>query len=117
MPSESIWVQFSVVSILVVAVAVVWRELKKFIDDQDTKREGEREKQRVWQEGQDKLRDERWQQFLQSMQDQWIKQDGRNNQTIKDLIIRIDDLISEVRNHDQFTREAIIAMRERTSSK
>lgn len=115
MPSESIWVQFSIVAILILAIGVIWRELKKFIDEQDTKRGVEREKQRVWQENLDKLRDERWQEFLQSMQDQWIKQDGRNNQTIKDLIVRMEELINEIKNHDQFTREAIVAMRERTN--
>jgi Flp pilus assembly protein TadB len=115
MPSESIWLQFTVVAILILAAGVIWREVKKFVDEQDKKREDERERQRIWQEKQDKLRDERWQQFLQSMQDQWIKQDGRNNQTIKDLIVRMEDLIEKIDDHDKFTREAISAMRERTS--
>lgn len=114
MPPDAIWVQFSVVAIVIVAVITIWREIKKFTDEQDVKREQERERQRLWQTDEDRTRDDRWQQFLRSMQEQWIKQDGHNNQTIKDLIARMDDLIDELKNHDQFTREAIAAMRERT---
>lgn len=115
MPSESIWVQFSVVAILALVIIVVWRELKGFINEQDAKREVEREKQRVWQAKQDEVRDSRWQEFLESMQTEWIAQDGRNNETIKDMLKKVDSLIIAIHEHDQFTREAIASMRERTS--
>ena len=114
MPPESLWVQFSLIGILILVISLVWRELTRFIREQDGQRIAERETQRAWQAEQDKIRDERWQGFLRSMQDEWIKQDGRNNQTIADLIERIEELIERMDKHDQFTREAIAAMRERT---
>jgi negative regulator of replication initiation len=115
MPQESLWVQFSVVAILALVIIAIWRELKNFSNEQDTKRDTEREKQRVWQETQDAVRDQRWQEFLESMQNGWMAQDGRNNETIKDMIRKMEVLITAIHNHDQFTREAIASMRERTS--
>lgn len=114
MPSESIWLQFTIVAIVILAMTVIWREMKKFIDEQDKKREKERETQRVWQAEQDKLRDVRWQDFLKGMQDEWMAQDGVNTKAVQDLIKRVDDLLKRMDDHDRFTREAIIAMRERT---
>ena len=114
MPPESIWLQFAIVSIVVLVVAVVWREMKKFMAEQDAKREGERERQRVWQEKQDELRDERWQAFLRSMQESWLKQDGMHSATLKDLIVKVDDLIKKIDiHHDEF-KTSIAIMQERT---
>lgn len=115
MPQDSIWLQFGIVSIIVLATGVMWREVTKFVREQDKKRDEEREKQRAWQAEQDRIRDERWQTFLESMQAEWIAQDGRNNQTIKDMIAKVQELLDVVQRHDQFTREAIAVMRERTN--
>ena len=111
MPPVSLWEQYSVVGILILAAGVVavgfyrlWHELLDWFDKQDAKRELEREKQRIWQSEQDKIRDLRWQEFLQSMQDGWIAQDGRHTETIQDLVKKIELLIEEVRNHDTWTR-------------
>lgn len=132
MPPESLWVQFSVVGILVLSAGVIayafyklFRDLLAFIKeqdalrtawmtDQDLKREQEREKQRLWQSEQDKVRDDRWQLFLKSMQDAWIAQDGKHTDTLRALSTKIDSLISDIDDHHQMMREAITVMKERT---
>lgn len=115
MPQESIWLQFTIVAIVILAMGVIWREMKKFIDEQDRKRDEEREKQRTWQAEQDTVRDERWQDFLKSMQEEWIAQENVNTQAVQDLIKRVDDLLKRLDEHDRFTRDAVVTMRERTS--
>lgn len=111
MPPESLWTQYSIVGILILAAGVIaaafyklWHELLDWFEKQDNKREVEREIQRNWQAEQDKLRDKRWQEFLQSMQEEWIAQDGRHTETIKQLVEKVDKLIAEVRNHDTWAR-------------
>lgn len=110
-PPESLWIQYSLIGILILAAGVIaaafyrlWHELLDWIEKQDNKREDEREKQRAWQAKQDELRDQRWQDFLQSMQEEWIAQDGRHTDAIETLIKKIDLLIAEVRNHDTWAR-------------
>jgi flagellar biosynthesis/type III secretory pathway M-ring protein FliF/YscJ len=115
MPQESIWLQFAIVSIVILAIGAIWRELTKFVREQDEKRDEEREKQRIWQSQQDLVRDERWQEFLRNMQDELISQHGRNNEAIREMLKKVEQLMSAVNDHDRFTREAIIAMRERTT--
>jgi hypothetical protein len=111
LPSESVWAQYPIVAILILAGAIVaaafyklWRELLAWIEAQDNKREAEREKQRIWQAEQDKVRDLRWQAFLKGMQDDWITQDGRHTETLDTLILKVDTLVSEVRNHHTWVR-------------
>lgn len=111
MPPESLWIQYSIIGILVLAAGVIaaafyrlWRELLGWIEIQDNKREAEREKQRVWQAEQDKVRDQRWQDFLKTMQDEWIAQDGRHVEMLNTLIQKVDALIAEVRDHDTWAR-------------
>lgn len=111
MPPESLWTQYSVVGILVLAAGVIalafyklWRELLTWIENQDAKRDAEREKQRLWQAEQDRIRDERWQKFLANMQEAWLKQDNQHTEAIQELIVKIDGLIQTVQNHDTWAR-------------
>ena len=115
MPSESIWVQFGVVAIVVLAIGVIWREMKKFIDEQDSKREKERETQRTWQEKQDLLRDQRWQAFLKSMQDSWIVQNGQHSDALTQLTEAVNQHIEKVDAFHDTVKTAITVMHERTS--
>jgi len=117
MPPESIWLQFAIVSIVILVVAVVWREIKMFMDEQDLKRDVERERQRTWQEAQDKLRDERWQGFLQSMQESWLKQDGLHSSTLRELSVKVDELIKKIDRHHDEVKTSIAIMQERTKNK
>ena len=122
MPPESLWVQFSIVGILVLAAGFIavafyrlWHELLDWIKEQDkqriawmreqdVQREAERERQRVWQADQDKIRDLRWYDFLKNIKDEWLKQDAENTKVLRELIVKIDMLIAESRNHDTWVR-------------
>lgn len=132
MPPEQIWLEFRIVSVLALALSVMaialyklWKDLMKFVQEQDAarvawmalqdkKREDEREKQREWQEAQNLVRDERWQEFLKSMQSAWIAQDGKHTDALNTLVRQINSLIETMNDHDKFTHEAIITMKERT---
>lgn len=111
MPPESLWTQYSVVGILILAAGVIatafyklWHELLTWIEKQDTKRDAEREKQRAWQSEQDRIRDERWQKFLENMQEAWLKQDTNHTEAIQELIVKVEALINAVNNHDTWAR-------------
>ena len=111
MPPEELWLQYSVVGILILAAGIIaasfyrlWKELLAWIEKQDQKREIERDKQREWQTEQDRIRDQRWQEFLTSMQEEWLKQDGKNSEVLKQLSAKIDLLIIAVNNHDVWAR-------------
>lgn len=111
LPPESLWVQYSLIAILVLATGVIavafhrlWKELLQWIDVQDQKRESERERQRSWQAEQDKIRDQRWQDFLRIMQEEINAQDGRQTEALKHLSAKIDVLILAVNNHDVWAR-------------
>ena len=111
MPPESLWVQYPIIGLLVLAAGLIavafyrlWKDLLAWFETQDAKRSAEREKQRAWQADQDRIRDERWQTFLQSMQDQWVEQDGRHTEALKQLSGKVDTLIVTVNNHDTSER-------------
>lgn len=111
MPPESLWTQYSVVGILVLAGGVIaaafyklWHELLTWIEKQDAKRDAEREKQRAWQSEQDRIRDERWQKFLTNMQEAWLAQDTNHTEAIQELIQKVEMLINAVNNHDTWAR-------------
>ena len=111
MPPESLWLQYSIVGILILAAGIIasafyklLRELLGWIEAQDKKRDAERDKQREWQAEQDRIRDERWQEFLSNMQEAWLKQDTNHIDAIKELIVKIDGLIQTVHNHDTWAR-------------
>ncbi len=111
MPPESLWVQYSIIGILILAAGVIaaafyklWHELLTWIDAQDLKRETERDRQRNWQADQDRIRDLRWQEFLKSMQDEWVEQDGRHTEALKSLIAKVEVLIISINNHDTWAR-------------
>lgn len=110
-PSTDLLNQYGIVTILVFFAAVIaaafyklWRDWVKWMTDQDLAREVEREKQRTWQAEQDKIRDERWQSFLEKLQGEWIKQDGRHTDVLLSLVSKVDELLKEVRSHDTWTR-------------
>lgn len=111
MPPESIWTQYPIIAILILAAGVIatafyrlWKDLLTWFETQDIKRDTEREKQRAWQARQDEIRDLRWQEFLKAMQAEWIKQDGVHTDALQDLIRKVDFLISSVNNHDTWAR-------------
>lgn len=110
-PSADLQTQYAIVFILVFFAGIIaaafykmWRELLKWMSDQDKEREAERERQRTWQAEQDKTRDERWQSFLEKLQGEWIKQDVRHVDMLNRLISKVDELIQDVREHDTWTR-------------
>jgi len=111
MPSDSLWVQYSLIGILILAAGAIaaafyrlWKDLLNWFELQDGKREAEREKQRSWQADQDRIRDLRWQEFLKSMQDEWIQQDGRHSDVLKGVGDKVDMLISVMNSHDVWAR-------------
>jgi Flp pilus assembly protein TadB len=117
-PSADIQEQYAIVFTLLFFACLIaaafykmWRELLKWITEQETKRDAERkeqddkreierEKQRDWQADQDRVRDERWQSFLKNLQDEWIKQDGRHSSVLTELVKKVDELSREIRDHD-----------------
>jgi hypothetical protein len=111
MPPESLWLQYSIVGILILAAGIIaaafyklWRELLGWIELQDTKRDAEREKQRDWESEQNKIRDERWQEFLTMQQEAWLKQDIHHTEAIRLLIAKVEVLVQAVNNHDVWAR-------------
>ncbi len=111
MPPESVWEQYPVIAILILAAGVIavafyrlWKDLLKWFEEQDAKREAEREKQRSWQAEQDKVRDLRWQEFLKITQEEWTQQDGRHTDALKELSSKVGQLIITVNSHDTWAR-------------
>lgn len=110
-PPESLWTQFNVVGILILAAGVIaaafyrlWHELLAWFEKQDNKRETERKTQREWEAQQSKERDAQWQEFMAGMQAQWLKQDSQNAQVLERLVQKIDGLTTAVNNHDIWAR-------------
>lgn len=122
MPPESVWIQYSIIAILILATGAIaggfyklWRDQLAWIDKQDAKREEERkgqdaerkeerEKQRTWEAQQTTIRDTQWQAFLKTMQDQWLAQDIRYAAVLTTLVEKTNDLIVAVNNHDTWAR-------------
>lgn len=111
MPPESLWIQYSLIGILILAAGLIaaafyklWRELLAWLAAQDLKREEERDKQRVWEATQNKERDERWQSFLETQQKQWLVQEVNNVNALLRLIEKVENLTVSINNHDTWTR-------------
>lgn len=122
MPPESLWIQYGIVGILILATGAIaggfyklWRDQLAWIDKQDAKREAERknqdaerkeerEKQRTWEAQQVVIRDTQWQTFLKTMQDQWLAQDTRHTDALTKLVEKIHELTVAVNNHDTWVR-------------
>ncbi len=122
MPPASLWIQFAVVGIVVLATGAIaggfyklWKDQLAWIEKQDAKREeerqnqdaerkDERDKQRTWEAQQTTIRDTQWQSFLKTMQDQWLAQDCRNTEVLTKLVEKIDELKTVVNNHDTWAR-------------
>lgn len=134
LPQQEVWLQFAIVAIVVLATGAtatalykLFRDLMAFVKEQNTARESwlekqdekrtaERNAQREWQAEQDELARERWHEFLKTMQDEYLEQDGRHTDSIVNLDRRISELIKKFDEHDRFVRESISAMRARTAS-
>jgi hypothetical protein len=132
LPDQSAWIQYPMVAVIVLAGAAIaygfyrlFRDLLAFVKDQNQERsewiteqnkarETEREKQRAWETEENRVRDERWQAFLKSMQESWLAQDGKNNDTLKDLTLKIDLLIAEIKSHHATINTKLAIMDERT---
>jgi hypothetical protein len=111
MPPESLWNQYSVVGILILAAGVIaaafyrlWHELLDWFEKQDDKRNKERETQRTWEAQQKKEADDRWQLFLDNQQAQWLTQDLNHSTVIVKLIDKIEDLTTAINDHDTWAR-------------
>lgn len=122
MPQAELWVQYSLIAILLLSTGLtaggfykLWKDQVAWIDrqeaarvaereKQDKAREDEREKQRVWESEQTKQRDQQWQTFLRNMQEQWLQNDIRSNQVLEKLVNKIDELNVSINNHDTWVR-------------
>lgn len=111
MPQASLWIQYSLIAILILATGIIagafyrlWRDLLRWMDKQDEKRTSERDKQRDWEAQQNKERDLRWQNFLQAQQERWLEQDVANSIVIEKLIEKIDVLNHSLNSHDTWAR-------------
>jgi hypothetical protein len=122
MPPAELWVQYSLIGILFLSTTItagafykLWKDQTGWIDrqeaarlaereKQDTAREIEREKQREWEATQAKQRDGQWQNFLQTMQAQWLQNDARSNEVLAQLVDKINELNISVNNHDTWAR-------------
>ena len=111
MPPESLWTQYSIIGILILAVGIIaagfyrlWRELLGWIEVQDKKREEERDKQRAWENDQNISRDAQWQAYFKTMQDQWLVQDSRYVAIMAKLAEKIDEMKVILNDHDTWTR-------------
>lgn len=121
-PPADIWVQYSVVGIVVVATLLIagafyklflallaWQDKQEKARaaeraSQDAKRDEERKTQREWEAAQAKARDEQWQKFLGQMQERWIDSDKQNADVIRRLIEKVDELTVSMINHDTYVR-------------
>ena len=111
MPPESLWIQYSIIGILVLAAGIIaaafyrlWRELLTWIEQQDTKRQAERDKQREWEGEQNQIRDAGWQAFINAQQERWREQDCEDTKVLSELVKTIEELKITVNNHDIWAR-------------
>lgn len=111
MPQASLWIQYSLIGILILSTGVIaaafyrlWRDLLKWMDKQDEKRTSERDKQREWEAEQNKERDLRWQDFLKAQQERWLLRDAENSIVLEKLVAKIDALNHSFDNHDTWAR-------------
>ncbi|PKN91094.1 MAG: hypothetical protein CVU44_20985 [Chloroflexi bacterium HGW-Chloroflexi-6] len=122
-PSADIWTQFPIIAVLVICIVMVagafyklWKDLIAWQEKQNEARDAERDKQREWEAAQAKTRDAQWQSFLQTMQNQWLANDKRNNEVLERLVDRIDELTVSINNHDTFVRASgMVADRSRSA--
>jgi hypothetical protein len=98
-PPGEIWQLFPNLAVIILIMVVmfaglglIWREYRAYQKDQDKKREAERERQRLWEEEQDKIRDERWQNFIRAMQAVSAREEERNREQLADMATSINQL-------------------------
>jgi hypothetical protein len=122
MPGSEIWAQLPVVAVLGLFLVLLgnmarlaFHELSQWQTEQNTAREQEREKQRVWMECQEyhseeerRVRDKSWQQFFERL-------NAGNQSAINQLSVvsnrmveRIDALTLAITDHDQYVRRNVV---------
>lgn len=112
-PSEA-WKLFPSLTIIVLIMIVmglglwyIWKEYKKWTreqnevraaesDKQDLARAAERERQRQWEEQQDKVRDERWQAFLREERAAHALDSQQDRATLARVAETVDRLVAAV---------------------
>ncbi|MFA5836186.1 MAG: hypothetical protein WC837_04435 [Bellilinea sp.] len=112
MPTTTIWDQYAVAAIVfvvfIVLMAFAWRAFTQY----RTWQTQENLQQRTWYEAMEKKRDEsqglrdlKWQQFYQQIQDHQARRDRDNNEVLSKLISRIDMLTETLTVHDRKSAE------------
>ena len=112
MPQVTMWDQYAVAAIVfVVFITMViagWRIFREYRAWQTA----ENLQQRTWYEGMERkrddsqgLRDLKWQQFYQQIQDHQARRDRDNNEVLGKLISRIDMLTETLTVHDRKSAE------------
>lgn len=98
-PDSELWNLYPSLGIIILVMIVVsaglliiWREYKLWAREQDKKRADERATQRAWEEEQDKLRDSRWQDFIQAMSATYEQKDKKNRGQIADMAKTLNQL-------------------------
>lgn len=111
MPPESLWLQYSIVGILLLTSTAIaggfyrlWRELLGWIERENSKRTAERNAQREWDAEQARIRDERWQQFFRQMETEWRQDTQRSAAILAQLTDQIRELAAVINTHDAYVR-------------
>ena len=122
MPSADLWVQYSLVAIVLLAAGLIsrgfykmWRDFLAWMDkqtaaqleerkQQDEKRDQERERQREWEAKQNAIRDERWQAFISGIQANAAMNDARTAELLEKMVYEIKTLTSSLNDHDTYVR-------------
>lgn len=120
-PAE-VWIQFSIVAILLAAAGGIaggfyrlWHELLGWMEDHDTRREAEREKQRSWQADLSLKRDAEMQAFMRGMLEQWEQDETRSWAVMERLVAKVDDLTGLAKEHDTWERAVKVVTETRRS--
>lgn len=92
MPEAEVWTLYPALGVLFLMLLgiglgarAMWREYQAWMEKQDVKRSDERDKQRSWEESQDRLRDDRWQGFIATMKADQARESEADRKTITNL--------------------------------
>lgn len=139
LPDASIWSNpnFQVAGLIMVVLALVytaaksfWADWRKYQDAENKRREEERERQRLWQAEQNRLREndqngrdglwrdyleqleERQRELIAMLQERQSKDTRATNEILSKLVERMDAMTNTLNSHDQYARIAIEAARD-----